>query len=198
MSALFFQQANSSGIVPYVVGYVVEEFLTNAGDIDIRTQIQFDYSTVAVASPQTVFLSAIIAPFTFIQSYDETIIKGLEGNPRRYKFGALHTYHENAIGHSYYINFETQTYPTNVGLIAPIPLPYPPIIEPPIPQSFQNILLMSAESPGSGITNFSPLVGISALKYDLSPSVIANIGYFYVCYANYSLSAPSNYLIVAL
>lgn len=196
MTALYGQVVNSSGFRPYLQGYYLEESVEFAGVIDVRPRIFYDYYSVTPTAPENIFLSAVVSPIVFITSYDELVVKSFPGNPPRRKFGSLTTLHENLIGDYQYIQYEAQTFTSRLSLINPTPLGFPSDMSAlPAFEQFSNILLATLNTPSYPLTNMEPWLGISALGFDLEPTVIANIGFSYMCYANYSLPAPSTLLI---
>lgn len=199
MVALYGQNANAAGIRPYITGYCLVENVDLAGAVEVRELIYSDYYSVSPTAPSNVFLSAIVAPVSHVLSFNELVVKTYGGDPTRYKFGTLTIRHENLIGESNYIQYEQQTYPTHHCMVSPTPLGYPSTTAdvPPF-ESFTNLLLSTLNTPSYPMTNLSPFVSMSALQYDLASSVIASIGFFYLCYANYSLPAPSTLLLNAL
>jgi hypothetical protein len=199
MSALYGQAVNPSGIRPYITGYVLIESSELAGAVDVRELIYSDYYAVTPGAPSNTFLSALVAPVTIITDFNELVIKTYGGEPTRYKFGTLNIRHENLNGQSYYIQYEQQTYPTYHCMVSPTPLGYPSTTaDLPSFEEFTNILLSTLNTPSYPMTDFSPSLSMSALQFDLAPTVVANIGFFYTAYANYSLPAPSTLLLNVL
>lgn len=199
MTILYGLGQNSSGIATACVGYYLEENVEYAGEISVRARIYSDYYAQYSTAPSNTFLSAIVCPITFVNSYNELLIREFGGNPPRLRFGNIATGHDNLAGDSYFINHENQLYPSYLCMVNPTPLDFPDTMSalPPF-EEFSSILLASNLTVGFANSLVEPRYSMSALYYSLEDTVNATIGFYYFCYANSFFPASSDLLLVGL
>lgn len=200
MAVLYYNFPVAGIAITKVVGYYLNEDLSNSGEFTVRDVIYADYTSIQDPSVATLFLSADIFPLTFVTSFDNQQIKLFGGYPPAHKFGSLTYNHYGNYGDQDFISFEKQSYKGKETIVFPEGFDFPPDMSAlPLPEQYEYIF-RSTDSQyqwtGVQLSGHPSLVSIA---YNLNPSVIANIGFFYVCYANFvETDPPANILVVGV
>lgn len=199
MPILYGSPINSSNFRNACIGYYLEENLENAGSIEVTSRIASEYSVVAPSAPTGLPLVAVVVPITFINSYDSGGLKVFNGNPPRTQFGSLTMRHSNLTGDYLFVQYEAQAHPAYISLLGTELVDYPSDMSAlPSFEQFSAIWSCTFNTFREPLTNMSARLGISAINYDLSSSVNANIGFYYLCSAGFVAPPGGSILLAAV
>lgn len=197
MTILYGSVLNSSNFRNACIGYYLEEDLNFAGSIEVTARIKSDYDAVAPSAPTGLPLVAIVVPITFINDYDPSALKVFDGNPPRTQFGSLSMRHSNLTSDYLFIQYEAQAHPAYFALLGTELVDYPSSMSAlPSFEEFSAIWSGTFNTFRDPLTNMSPRLGISAINYNLSVGVTANIGFYYLCSAGF-IAPPGGSILLA-
>lgn len=185
MAVLSYTLPNIYGFTEFCLGFYLYENLSGSGVIQVRDVIYADYISVQPDIPDLFFLSAMFSPVSFVTSFDNEIVKMIDGNPPNYQFGSLAFNHLGTFADKTFISYESQQYNLKEALIYPEPLDIPPSMSA-LPSPESNDAMFRSTYYGLQFPNTKTSQFTTCLKfnYDLKPSVIANIGFIYYAYVN--------------
>lgn len=170
--------------------------LVNTGMIDARQLIYDDYDLIHTGSLSAIALAAVYCPILFIVDYSSVRVQVYGGNPVRSKYGTLTSQHVNLYGYKEFITYDKQIFKNKMCLVNVPPVDFPPSMSalPPL-ETFSFFSLSSwrfnATTPGFWNEWFSS----DKIVYDLEPTVIATIGFYYVCYRCFPGSIPPSWTV---
>lgn len=196
MAVLYGITTAPDGYRNLVSGYLMFENLVDSGTISVADEIYNDYDAITTGSLTPIALAAVYCPIVFTTFYPEYSTQIYGGEPSRLKLGTLTTKHLNLYGYKEFITYEQQIFKNKLCLVNPTPIDFPPDMSalPPFEQfSFFSLSSwrFNATTPGLWNEWFSA----DKLVYDLASGVIANIGFYYVCYRVFPSSIPPNWTV---
>lgn len=185
MALLYTTENYQLGIPQQIVGYHLEENLTGQGEIDVRSIINLDYQEAIGVTSLNFFLSAKFAPLVFVNSYSNSSIKTFSGNPPRAKFGRINIRHLNVYETEQFITVEKQVFPNRECIVYPEVFGFPPDMSAlPSVVTYETIYRSRIYATYSALYLDSDYLLSDGLAYDLENTVNANIGFYYLAYAN--------------
>lgn len=185
------------GFTDRFVGFYVASSVFATGQLDVRSIIFNDVQGALEVNLELYPFSAVVSPFIRVKEFDDLKISTLGTFPVRNKFGVITTSHDEFFGVPYYVNYENQVFPNHHCFVSLDPLPIPDANDAGVPVEIYD-LLVNSSTVSNGYpwsASIQPMVAIDSIAYDLTNTVIADIGFLYHAYANYAASEPVNIFI---
>ena len=193
MAVLSYTSPETYGVADQCLGLHIYEGLSGSGIIQVRDVIYADYLSIQPDIPELFFLSAVFSPVSFVTSFNNEVVKMIDGNPPGYQFGSITFNHLGTFADKTFVSYEAQQYNLKEALIQPEPLDIPPNMSA-LPTPELDDAMFRSTYYGLRVPNTKTSQFTTCLKfnYDLKPSVIANIGFIYYAYVNTFDSSPSS------